>query len=153
MESEHIEREIVADLHAAATPDLVETLDPNATVVGSALVSIASVSLRHAVEKRDDAGIEGVLGTDDQQLVLRDEFFQHAGTVSEMIDRSANVGANGFRYQRVLVHRLAGRKQRFDGRSYPIDDGPQVLRPDIRLTPQLFQGGQNSATARSDRER
>ena len=67
-----------------------------------------------AVEEIDDAGLERVLGADDQQPVLCHEVPQDLRTLAQMRRRRADVRAHGRGDERIVV--VAVIEQRFDRR-------------------------------------
>ena len=49
---------------------------------------------RHTIEKIDASCFQRVLGTDDQQAVALDMFFEELRAVPEVISRGPNIGAH-----------------------------------------------------------
>jgi len=48
-----------------------------------------------AIEKFDETGFEGILGTDDEEEIFFDPFFDDGRSGFEVADRSADVGTDG----------------------------------------------------------
>ena len=83
---------------------------------------------RQAVEEIHDAGLERILGADDEQSVVLDQLLEHLRAVAQVVGRRADVGAHGRAHQRVaVVPRSVSSRLSTDGRTR-FDDRAQVAR-------------------------
>src|SRR5947207_7016430 len=67
------------------------------------------------IQERHDAGVERVFRADNQKSVPSDQFFEQRGPVTKVIDRCADVGADGFANEARAVHLVPAGNHRLDG--------------------------------------
>src|SRR6516162_10062685 len=97
------------------------------------------------VEEGDHAGLERVLRADDAQAVFPDQPLEQLGSVPEVVDRDADVGADRLVDERLPVDRAAPGEQRLDRGTDQVDDGAKVHRLARAAAEHLVERGDDGA--------
>lgn len=79
-----------------------------------------------ALEEIDFAGFERILGTHNPKTFEIDQAFENLRSVAELVDGSADVGADGSVFERLIIGRNAAFEQGFHGRADAVDDRSEV---------------------------
>src|SRR5690606_26757 len=83
---------------------------------------------RHAVEEIDEARLERILGTDDDETLVLNQLLEHFRAVAQVASRDANVRPHGVACEALWIVAQRRRKQRLDRRPHAVDDRAQVAR-------------------------
>ena len=102
----------------------------------------------NTVEELDDAGLERVLGADDDQAVVCDQLLEDLRAMAQVVRRDADVRAHGLLHQGLgVVPQIRG-EQRLDRRAHPVDDRAQVARLVLTRLLELLERREDGAALR-----
>ena len=84
--------------------------------------STRSLGLRCEVEEVNYARLQRVLRTDNEKSLILDQLLQNLRPVTQMIHRSADIGAHRLLDERVGIGPDVAGEDGFDRRAHPVDN-------------------------------
>src|SRR5262245_26224929 len=103
------------------------------------------------VKEIDDARLQGILRPDDQETIGLDQPLENLRTVTQMVNRCPDVGADRVARERALVVPEIGLQQRLHGWTNAVHDVAQISRLVSRRRPESVQRRLNPPDLRMDK--